>query len=141
MASSHRNALTSTPVRKAPGRSMTSQFRAQDGPRARLEKLAGQRALMPSPQGPGNGALSLAKGAPLDIAGGEWCLRGHEHRCPREPSLVAHLVKVAGAISFSPIVRGRHRSATAFSFVLCGVSSASFVRGSHEQDSLLPAGL
>jgi hypothetical protein len=39
----------------------------------------------------------------------------HEHRYPREPSLVAHLLKVAGAISFSPIVRGRHRSATAFS--------------------------
>src|SRR3984957_1067948 len=64
----------------------------------------------------------------------------HEHRRPREPSVVAHLLKVAGAISFSSIVRGRHRSATALSFVLCGVSSASFVRGSHEQDSLLPAG-
>jgi hypothetical protein len=81
-----------------------------------------------------------ANGAPLDIACGEWCLPRHEHRYPREPSVVAHLLKVAGAISFPPIVRGRHRSATAFSFVLCGVSSASFVRGSHEQDSLLPAG-
>src|ERR1700687_4520566 len=64
----------------------------------------------------------------------------HEHRRPQNPPLVAHLVKVAGAISFSPIVRGRHRSATAFSFVLCGVPSASFVRGSHEQDRLFTAG-
>ena len=30
--------------------------------------------------------------------------------------------------------------ATALSFVLCGVPSASFVRGSHEQDSLLASG-
>src|SRR4030081_294431 len=64
----------------------------------------------------------------------------HEHRLPPSPSLVAHLLKVAGAISLSSIVRGRHRSATAYSFVLCGVPSASFVRGSHEQDSVLTAG-
>jgi hypothetical protein len=37
----------------------------------------------------------------------------HEHRRPQKPSLVAHLLKVAGAISFSKIVGGRHRSATA----------------------------
>jgi hypothetical protein len=39
---------------------------------------------------------------------------GHEHRRPQSPSLVAQLLEVAGAISFSKIVRGRHRSATAF---------------------------
>jgi hypothetical protein len=53
---------------------------------------------------------------------------------------VAQLLKLAGAISISLIVEGRHRSATAFSFVLCGVPFASFVRGCHEQDRFLAAG-
>src|SRR5258706_15388607 len=63
-----------------------------------------------------------------------------EHRRPQEPSLVAHLLKVAGAISFSPIVEAALAARRPFSFALCGVPSASFVRGSHEQDSLLTSG-
>ena len=50
----------------------------------------------------------------LDVTAAPWCLPAHEHRRPPNPSLVAHLLKVAGAISFLPIVEGRHRSATAF---------------------------
>jgi len=66
-------------------------------------------------------------------------ITSHAYRRPLKPSLVAHLLKVAGAIFPFTIARGRHRSGGP-SFVLCGVPSASFVRGSHEQDSLLPAG-
>src|SRR5882672_11825872 len=66
-------------------------------------------------------------------------ITSHAYRRPLKPSLVAHLLKVAGAIFPFTIARGRHRSGGP-SFVLCGVPSASFVRGSHEQDSVLTAG-
>jgi hypothetical protein len=38
--------------------------------------------------------------AVLDDAAATWCLPAHEHRRPQNPSLVAHLLKVAGAIRF-----------------------------------------
>src|SRR5258708_33088543 len=64
----------------------------------------------------------------------------HEHCCPQNPSVVAHLVKVAGAISFLQSLEAVIAVRRPFSFVLCGVPSASFVRGSHEQDGFLTAG-
>ncbi|HZC98315.1 MAG TPA: hypothetical protein VE267_19735, partial [Bradyrhizobium sp.] len=51
---------------------------------------------------------------PLDEQTRDGVYVAYEHRRPQIPSLVAHLLKVAGAISFPPIVEGRHRSATAF---------------------------
>ena len=56
------------------------------------------------------------------------------------PSLVAHLLKeVAGAISFFQSSKVAIAVRRFPSFVLCGAPWRSFVRGSHEQDSLLPA--
>lgn len=75
----------------------------------------------------------------LDFARAGWCFARYEHPIQSDPSLVAHLLKVAGAIHLMNNRRGRHRRATAFSFVLCGVPPASFVRGPDEQDPFFPS--
>src|ERR1700738_5643723 len=76
----------------------------------------------------------------LDVLPPSWCFAPHEHRRPQNPTLVAHLLRGGRCDFIFPIVRGRQRSATALSFVLCGVPSASFVRGSHEQDGFFTSG-
>ena len=58
----------------------------------------------PTPEGEGNGE---ARGLTSSTANGVYV--PHEHPRTPNPSLVAHLLKVAGAIPFFPIVGGRHR--------------------------------
>ena len=141
MTCSRPNTLISEPARKVPVRLSRSQLRQTVRcPRVCWRNWSTKKVNAVPRQGNGMVLYRWRKAQPLTSLAANGVFVAHEHRRPREPSVVAHLLKVAGAISFSPIVRGRHRSATAFSFVLCGVSSASFVRGSHEQDSLLPAG-
>ena len=54
----------------------------------------------------GDAPRSSRPDRPLTSCDGEF--PAHEHRRPPIPSLVAHLLKVAGAISFLKIVEGRH---------------------------------
>ena len=76
----------------------------------------------------------------LDIAARRWCLRSHEHRHPPIPSLVAHLLK-RWPVRFHFLKSSKVVIAVRRPFRLSCVAfpPASFVRGSHEQDSLLPA--
>ena len=76
----------------------------------------------------------------LDIVSGGWCLGSHEHRHPPIPSLVAHLLK-RWPVRFHFFNRRRSPSQCDGPLRLSCVAlpPASFVRGSHEQDSLLPA--
>ncbi len=77
----------------------------------------------------------------LDDPARPWFYGPNEHRRPATSVCGgAPPEEVAGAISsFSRSFSRPSSQCDGLSFVLCGVPSASFVRGSHEQDSLFPA--
>ena len=77
---------------QVPGRGFCSRSRRNGAP----SRVSASRENGPSPFSPA---------ASLDAVPAPWCLAGHEHRFRNDPSVVAHLLKVAGAISFFPIVK------------------------------------
>src|ERR1700733_3645401 len=74
--------------------------------------------------------------APLTRPSGHGDYLSHAHRRPPSPSLVAHLL-TGGRCDFRQFTSLDAAIAVRRPFVvLCGVPSASFVRGPHEQDRL-----